>query len=240
MRSERAQCERGGAFSSCASLFPSSGGLLIQNCGKGKLIDIEVTVDQNLKGKSLQETVAHEGSHVRDDTNFLTSYDFATGRHHNEVRIMKPIVMTVLVLLIGAAVQTTTVGQEVHKGVDSQEPQITLCDLVARPNDYVGKPITVKAMLTQGMEYSIFTDDYCQPSPERTKLILAKFSSNQFGLPLGKKLHKLLKEKERAEVTVVGVFTDPGHFIGHQNCCRYELQVQRLLSVEESGTKTAK
>jgi hypothetical protein len=32
-----------------------------------------------LKGKSLQETVAHEGSHVADDINFLTSYNFATG-----------------------------------------------------------------------------------------------------------------------------------------------------------------
>lgn len=49
--------------------------------GKGKLIDIEVTVDEGLKGKSLQETVAHEGSHVGDDIDFLTSYNFATGRY---------------------------------------------------------------------------------------------------------------------------------------------------------------
>ena len=46
--------------------------------GKGKLIDVEVKIDEGLKGKSLQETVAHEGSHVGDDINFLTSYNFAT------------------------------------------------------------------------------------------------------------------------------------------------------------------
>jgi len=48
------------------------------NSGKGKLIDVEVKIDEGLKGKSLQETVAHEGSHVGDDINFLTSYNFAT------------------------------------------------------------------------------------------------------------------------------------------------------------------
>ncbi|MGH9544590.1 MAG: hypothetical protein ACRD23_05180, partial [Terriglobales bacterium] len=49
--------------------------------GLGKLIDVEVKIDQNLKGKSLQETVAHEGSHVGNDTNFLTSYNFDTGHY---------------------------------------------------------------------------------------------------------------------------------------------------------------
>gem|GEM_PF-5613318 len=51
------------------------------NSGKGKLIDVEVTIDSGLKGKSLEETVAHEGSHVGDDINFLTSYDFGTGKY---------------------------------------------------------------------------------------------------------------------------------------------------------------
>jgi hypothetical protein len=49
--------------------------------GKGKLIDVQVKIDEGLKGKSLQETVAHEGSHEGDDINFinfLTSYNFAT------------------------------------------------------------------------------------------------------------------------------------------------------------------
>jgi len=47
--------------------------------GKGKLIDVEVKIDSSLKGKSLEETVAHEGSHVGNFINFLTSYNFASG-----------------------------------------------------------------------------------------------------------------------------------------------------------------
>jgi RHS repeat-associated protein len=49
--------------------------------GKGKLIDIEVTFNNNLKGGSLRETIAHEGTHVADDLNFLTSYDFGSGKY---------------------------------------------------------------------------------------------------------------------------------------------------------------
>lgn len=49
--------------------------------GKGKLIDVEVTIDSSLKGGSLRETIAHEGSHVGDDLNFLTSYDFNSGKY---------------------------------------------------------------------------------------------------------------------------------------------------------------
>jgi RHS repeat-associated protein len=55
----------------------------ISNNGKGKVIDVEVKIDINEKGKSLQETVAHEGTHVSEDLNFLTSYDFGTGRYNS-------------------------------------------------------------------------------------------------------------------------------------------------------------
>lgn len=51
------------------------------NSGKGKLIDIEVTIDNHLGGGSLRETIAHEGTHVKDDINFLTSYDFNSGHY---------------------------------------------------------------------------------------------------------------------------------------------------------------
>lgn len=72
---------------------------------------------------------------------------------------------------------------------------------------------------------------------DKTKLILAELSSRQFESPLEKKLSRVLQQKQRAEVTVVGVFTDFGRFIGHQACCRYKFEVQRLLGVEELSAK---
>jgi RHS repeat-associated protein len=149
---------------------------------------------------------------------------------------MKLIPVAALVLLSSAVAQTTTLHEAQH-ATGSQAPQVTLCDLVAHPKDYAGKPVKVKATLASGMEYAIFTDDSCQPAPDKAKLILAKFSSSQFESPLGKKLSKLLKQKQRAEVTVVGIFTDPGRFIGHQACCRFKLEVQQLLGAEELKAK---
>jgi hypothetical protein len=152
---------------------------------------------------------------------------------------MKLIPVAVLALLSSAVAQMAT-SHEARHAAGFQEPQVTLCDLVAHPKDYAGKPVTVKAALASGMEFSIFTDDSCQPAPDKTKLILAKLSSSQFESPLGKKLSKLLKQKQRAEVTVVGVFSDPGRFIGHQACCRYKFEVQQLLGVEELRAKADK
>jgi RHS repeat-associated protein len=53
------------------------------NHGMGLTVDIQVRVDSSLGGKSLQETIAHEGTHVADDSNFLTSYDFVTGKYNS-------------------------------------------------------------------------------------------------------------------------------------------------------------
>src|SRR5947209_12987270 len=55
--------------------------------GKGKLIDINVTIDKNLSGKSLEETIAHEGTHVGDDMKFFTTYDFSTGKYDSSLNI---------------------------------------------------------------------------------------------------------------------------------------------------------
>jgi hypothetical protein len=34
-------------------------------------------------------------------------------------------------------------------------------------------------------------------------------------------------------VTLIGVFVDPGHYFGHQLCCRYRFDVSKLVSVEK-------
>jgi RHS repeat-associated protein len=60
---------------------PIKGDVKPFNSGAGKLIDIQVRVDINLDGTSLQETIAHEGTHVGDEIRFLTSYNFATGKY---------------------------------------------------------------------------------------------------------------------------------------------------------------
>lgn len=109
----------------------------------------------------------------------------------------------------------------------------TVCELVANADKYAGKPIKVRAILASGMEFTVLRDDTCQPAPGSGKQVLATFSEGYNSeSPVAKKLTKLLKTKRQAQVTVVGEFDDPGHAIGHQNCCRYKLEVQQILAVD--------
>jgi len=42
---------------------------------------INAEFSEDLKGSSLAQTIAHEGSHIEDDFNFLKSYDSSTGKY---------------------------------------------------------------------------------------------------------------------------------------------------------------
>ncbi|MGC2657449.1 MAG: RHS repeat-associated core domain-containing protein [Bryobacteraceae bacterium] len=58
----------------------------VSNSGNGKT-DVEVTIDSGLKGKSLQETIAHEGTHVLTDLNFLNSFDKDAGMYNGLLNV---------------------------------------------------------------------------------------------------------------------------------------------------------
>jgi hypothetical protein len=50
---------------------------------------------------------------------------------------------------------------------------------------------------------------------------------------MDKKLLKLLKKTDRVRVTVVGTFLDGKERVfGHMNCCRYKIEVQKLLDIQ--------
>jgi len=110
----------------------------------------------------------------------------------------------------------------------------TLCELVAEADKYAGRPIKVSAVLESRMGFTVLRDDTCQPVPAPGKQVLATFSeAYDAESPLAKKLRKAIKTKQQAQATVVGEFNDIGHTIGHQNCCSYKLEVQRVLVVGE-------
>ena len=148
--------------------------------------------------------------------------------------------MTKLLPLVTLVLLGSALAQTANHKKSADEPATTVCDLLANASRYNGKSVTVKATYASGEEYAILKDDSCQPAPDKTKLVLATFSSKyQFKSPLDKKLHKLVKKNQQPEVTVVGIFTDPGHNIGHQGCCRYKLEVHQLLDVEEAMPQAA-
>jgi hypothetical protein len=121
---------------------------------------------------------------------------------------------------------------------------VSLCNLQEHPNEYNGKTVTVKAIFVGGGEFQIFRDDACQPKANpasgKSDLIEATFSRNEYDSMSGlhKKLVKLIKKKQLARVTVIGTFIDPGKYIGHSLCCRYQLEIHGLISVEEVSQRS--
>lgn len=126
-----------------------------------------------------------------------------------------------------------------------QKPTISVCTLVAQPAAYVGKEVRVSAVLISGSELSYLWDDSCSsnvnPATGKSDLLYPEFDEHRYNgkSALNKKLHKLLTKHQKAQVTVVGVFIDPGHYFGSQLCCRYQLEIESLESVEAVSGQSA-
>jgi hypothetical protein len=127
-------------------------------------------------------------------------------------------------------------GQKEPESSAASPEKASFCELVTHPENYDGKTITFTATYGSGMEGSIFFDDTCKrtkPDDDVTTLATFTRTNYKFGSPLDKKLLKLLKKTDRVQVTVVGIFLDGKERVfGHMNCCRYKIEVQQLLDVQ--------
>ena len=145
-------------------------------------------------------------------------------------------------VLIAVVVTTSAILAVENSQADTQEKSagaLSVCEVLTSPNKYVGKTITLTAILAGNEEFWAFSYGTCQPKPTELEgkhpLIAPSFSEGRYDFhsPIEKKLNKILKKEHQAQVTVVGMFTDPGHYFGHQLCCRYKLEVERFVSVEK-------
>jgi hypothetical protein len=114
----------------------------------------------------------------------------------------------------------------------SSAPPLTVCTLVTNPKDFAGKLVTVTATIVSNSEYNFLKDDSC-PISGRSDVVEVTFDEDEAGVKSGTyhTLTRLLKKNMQAQVTAVGVFIDPGQYIGHQSCCRYQLKVHKVLTV---------
>lgn len=147
--------------------------------------------------------------------------------------------MRVISILFVLTLTAVTQAQSDHKVLNSEQTT-TLCALVNHPSEYSGKTVRLQATVVSGSEFSILRDDSCpakeNPATGKHDLVLATFSQDvyDFKSPLNKKLTNLLKKNQQAEINTVGRFTDPGEYVGHQLCCRYEFVIQKLISVGDA------
>jgi len=113
--------------------------------------------------------------------------------------------------------------------------EIGLCELIRSPEVYDGKVVTVSAALGSGPEGSILYGETCNSTISKPDVIANVVFSKEydFGTTLHKKLRTLSKKSGEAQVTVVGLFLDgKSRTFGHMSCCRYQIEIRRLLEVD--------
>lgn len=128
---------------------------------------------------------------------------------------------------------------EAEPSANPETLTVSLCELVSHPDRYSGKRVKLDADLLSGEEFAILADDSCpsftNQATGKVDDVEAVFDQARYNFKShnDKKLGKLLRKDNQAKVVVVGEFVDPGHYIGHALCCRYQLRIDELLSVEK-------
>jgi len=145
------------------------------------------------------------------------------------------VAAVLLIATVVTAFWVQAVGQEQASTQGTGTETLTVCKLLANTQSYAGKTVTLNATFVANFEFSALTDASCRLTLEgKHPLIQPHLDASSYDpkSPLAKKLNKLLKKESQARVALIGVFIDPGHYFGHQLCCRYRLDVSKLLSVE--------
>lgn len=143
-----------------------------------------------------------------------------------------------LIATVMTAFWVQAVGQEQGSTQGKGTETLTVCKLLANTQSYAGQTVMLNATFVANFEFSALTDASCQPTPTEVDgthpLIQPRFDASTYDPKslLAKKLNRLLKKESQARVSLIGVFIDPGHYFGHQLCCRYRLDISKLLSVE--------
>jgi len=110
------------------------------------------------------------------------------------------------------------------------------CQMVKTPEAYDGKTIAFPVIYATSEEGSIVFGEHCKKSnPEEDIIAQSTFSATyKHDSPLDKKLERVLRKRGRAKITLLAKFIDgKTRVFGHMNCCRYKVEIQQILDVQE-------
>jgi hypothetical protein len=120
-------------------------------------------------------------------------------------------------------------------------PQVAFCEMTAHPGDYDRRLVEFTAIYAESVDGAIFLDG-CTKKPEDDIDTIAKasfkpgsYEARKHGTPVDKRFDKLLKKTSSVRVRAVGLFTDHAKKgIIDITCCRYRIEVQKLLDVQKA------
>jgi TonB family protein len=108
--------------------------------------------------------------------------------------------LTIAAVMLAIIVQTAS--------AQTPQPPVTanLCDVVASPDKYSGKVLSVEGILHPGERSVLLYSTSCKPKEGFDVGIQAVFPSEWVSSPNGKQLHELFNRRTNASVKLVGTF----------------------------------
>jgi hypothetical protein len=135
-------------------------------------------------------------------------------------------------LIIGAVLLAT-----ILPAASAQSPQqtvtVNLCEVVASPNRYNGKVLSVEGILLPGEHSVLLYSPSCKPKGNFDVGIEAVFSPQWASSPNGKQLHKLFGKRTNASVKLVGTFESGTGRYG-PDVAKFRFTIKEISSVKKA------
>lgn len=114
-----------------------------------------------------------------------------------------------------------------------QPKEINLCDVVASPDGYNGKVLSVEGILLPGEHSVLLYSPSCKPKEGLDVGIQAVFPPEWASSPNGKALHKLFNHRKSASVKLVGTFESGTGRYG-PDVARFRFTITEISSVRKA------
>jgi hypothetical protein len=115
-----------------------------------------------------------------------------------------------------------------------QQPAVAdLCEVVASPDKYNGKVLSVEGVLLPGEHSVLLYSPSCKPKESFDVGIQAVFSPEWVSSPNGKQLHKLFNHRADASVKLIGTFESGTGRYG-PDAARFRFTIKEISSAKKA------
>jgi hypothetical protein len=121
---------------------------------------------------------------------------------------------------------------------DRKPVSVGLCEVVASPDVYNGKMLSVEGTLLPGEHSVLLYSPSCKPKESFDVGIEAVFPPGWASSPNGKRLHKLFNHRTNASVKLIGTFESGAGRYG-PDAAEFRFTIREIISVEKASKVAA-
>jgi hypothetical protein len=126
----------------------------------------------------------------------------------------------------------------------AQTPQqpvtANLCEVVAAPDRYNGKVLSVEGILLPGEHFVLLYSSSCKPKEGFDVRIQAVFPPEWVSSPNGKQLHKLFNHGKNASVELIGTFESGNSSYYGTDAAPFRFTIREISSVKKAPGRVAR